>query len=35
MNAISGLSGFGHASTEGLLVKYFASFIGINSCTEF
>jgi hypothetical protein len=34
MKAISGLSGFGHASTEGLLVKYFDSFINISSGAE-
>ena len=30
MNANSGLSGSGHLSKDGLLVKYFASFISIN-----
>jgi hypothetical protein len=29
INANSGLSGLGHLSNEGLLIKYFASFISI------
>jgi len=30
INANSGLSGLGHLSNEGLLIKYFASFMSIS-----